>query len=168
MSTDVVEPEEVLYRRIPFGMKEMTPYTRLPDGTIRITSQAFAERNSRLSVDRAKLCGTDPYYTLGDPDNGVISLVAKDIRGLTIEHIDPNTGSKRIFNVDVSPDPILPGNPEGRPPNPAHAWIHTSPERDPGKTVYRKLCQKLASIATARLAVVGWEIAPKDLRSQDP
>lgn len=64
---------------------------------------------------------------------------------------DKDGNTIQAFAVDVEHVPII-NDPE-LPDNPAHAEIHTHPEC-PNKTVFRKLCEKLAQLAGER----PWEI----------
>ncbi len=79
MSITFVENEEVLYRRLPVN-KGL--YRVAADETVQISSQAFADRNQRPSVDRARLHSFDPSFTRLDPTDGVISLQAGDVRAI--------------------------------------------------------------------------------------
>ncbi len=157
MSEDVVGGEELLCRCVP---QSRGLYRRTPAGAIEFSSQFFADRAKQASVDRAKLCNADPAYTQHDPSDGVVGLVARDVRRITgLIHYDANQQPVQTFRAEVVPDPILPDNPENLPPNPTHALILTDPF-PPSKGVYRRLLESLAIIATGR----GWEIAPQELR----
>ncbi len=157
MLKDVVGDEELLYRRVPQGRGL---YARTPDGPLAFSSQLFADREKRASVDRAKFCNADPAYTQFDPSDGVVSVVASDVRGVTnLVQYDASQRPVLTFRADVVPDPIPPDNMEVIPPNPAHALILTDPF-PPSKGVYRRLIESLAILATRR----GWEIAPQELR----
>ncbi len=99
MSDDFVYDDEILYRRILAGRKL---YKFRTDGTIEISSQAFSDRELRVSVDRAKLCGNNPKYTLGDKPGGVVGLVARDVRNLdNLARNDQRGDILQRFRVDV-------------------------------------------------------------------
>ena len=148
MSADFVDDDEILYRRIPAGRKL---YNYRADGTIKISSQAFTDREFRVSVDRAKLCNNNPRYTLGDKPGGVVSLVARDIRSVNeLTRNDPKGRPLQQFKIDVEPDPL--------PDNDAHAVIYAIPEFTDAdeQAAFHRLCKRLARLAEAR----GWEILP--------
>src|ERR1700730_8985613 len=85
--TDVTD-DEILYRCLFPGMDM---YSFRPDGTLEITSQAFADREDRrISVDRAKMCGNNPQHTLRNPMGGVVSVVAGDVRSIANADITRN------------------------------------------------------------------------------
>jgi hypothetical protein len=147
-----VTDDEILYRRVPYGRNL---YILQPDGTVRFSSQAFSDRSFRPSVDRAKLCYHDPRRTQHEASDGVTSLVVHDVRSIdTIVQNDKDGKPIRTFGVDVEHVPIL-NHPE-LPDNPAHAEIHTVPEC-PDKKIFRKLCERLAQLASKR----SWEIEPQ-------
>ena len=157
MPEDLVGDDEILYRRVP---ENRGLYVMLPDGSVQFSTQLFSDREKKASVDRARLCNSDPTYTQRDPSDGVVSVIAQQVRGITgLVQYDANQQPVQTFRVDVVPDPIPPHNQEGLPPNPAHALIQTDPF-PPSKGVYRRLLESLALAATAR----GWEIRPGELR----
>jgi hypothetical protein len=157
MPEELVNDEELLYRRVPQGRGL---YTQTPDGGVVFSSQLFSDREKRASVDRAKLCNADPAYTQHDPSDGVVGVVARDVRGITgFIQYDANQRPVQTSRADVLPDPITLDNLEGLPPNPAHALIVTDPF-PPSKGVYRRLLESLAILAATR----GWEIRPQELR----
>lgn len=148
MPDDFVDDDETLYRRLSAGRKL---YNYKTDGTIKISSMAFTDREYKVSVDRAKLCNNNPMYTKGDEPGGVVSLVARDIRSINeLTRNDPKGRPIKHFKIDVKPAPV-----QG---NPAHAEIYAIPEStdaDEGGAFHR-LCKRLARLAEARQ----WEILP--------
>jgi hypothetical protein len=65
------------------GISGRDLYETKTDGTVEFYAQAFGDTEGfRTSVDRAKLCGNDPQYTLGTFSGGVVSLVTLDIRSI--------------------------------------------------------------------------------------
>ena len=148
MSNDFVDDDEILYRRVPAGSRL---YYYRTDGTIKISSMAFTDREFRVSVDRAKLCKSNPSFTRGDKPGGVVSLVARDIRSVKeLTRNDPKGKPIKHFKIEVAPSPV-----QG---NPAHAEIYAIPEftdADEGGAFHR-LCKRLARLAEARQ----WEILP--------
>src|SRR5690348_5163110 len=117
MPDDFVHDDEILYRRLPANRGL---YKHRSDGTIEISSQAFTDRELRVSVDRAKLCGYNPEYTLGDQPGGVVSLLAKDVRNVDDLVRNDSSGKPVVqFKIDVEPVPLS--------DNPAHAEIYAIP-----------------------------------------
>ena len=151
MSIVPVADEENLYRRVPHGMNL---YVIQTDGKVKISSQAFADRSFRPSVDRAELCDHDPRRTQHKLSDGVASVVTRDVRSIdTVVQNDKHGNPNQTFSIDVEHVPIL--NDPMLPDDPAHAEIHTIPEC-PDKKVFRKLCERLAQLASER----PWEIEP--------
>ncbi len=138
--------DEILYRCLFPGMDM---YKFRPDGTLEITSQAFADREGRASVDRAKIRGNNPQHTLRDPMGGVISVVAGDVRSITNADITRNNRGGP-FKVEVEHVPL--------PENEAHAEIFTIPPfTDADRKNSRRLRIALAQLAEARQ----YEIFPR-------
>lgn len=155
MIVTFVADDEILYRRIPHG-KNL--YVVQSDGTVKFSSQAFADRSFRPSVDRAELRHYDPHLTQKDPSDGVASVITKDVRSIdTVVQNDEKGNPIRIFCADVEHVPIM--NHPDLPDNLAHAEIYLIPECS-NKTVFRKFCERLALLAGER----PWEIEPQ---SQD-
>lgn len=151
ISDDFVDDDEILYRRIPAGRRL---YKYKIDGTIEISSEAFSDRELRISVDRAKLCGNNPRYTLGDIAGGVIALVAQDIRGVDdLTRNDSKGNPIQRFKIDVEPVPL--------PNNTAHAEIFAFPAfADVDKKgAFHRLCRRLVRLAEAQQ----WAIMPDSL-----
>ena len=143
-----IAPDEILYRCLFPGMDM---YKFRPDGTLEITSQAFADREGKASVDRAKLCNNNPRHTLVDPMGGVVSVIAGDVRSITNADITRNNRGGP-FKVEVQHVPL--------PENDAHAEIYTIPPfTDADKKTYRRLRIALAQLAEARQC----EIFPRSL-----
>lgn len=140
MSSADIGGEEVLFRRI------RPEYCRSEeDGNVRITSQAFADRRYRPSVNRALLCRDGPSSTRSHPDDGVASVVAQDVRDTDSVWQNDEQGNRvQRFFVDVESVPL--------PDNPAHAEIYVRPDC-PTRSVFNKLCVRLARLAR-------WELKP--------
>lgn len=151
-----VEDDEVLYRRVPC---KAGLYVVNPDKTIRVSSAAFSDPRFRPSVNRARMCENDPRETQKEPTDGVVSVVTQDVRAIdTVVQNDSDGKPIRTFCVDVEHVPIF-NHPE-LPDNPAHAEIYLIPQVS-NKTVFRRLCERLAQLANAR----PWEIElPRDCR----
>jgi hypothetical protein len=139
---DLVVDDEQLYRRVPIRFIQ-----GLPDGTLRATSQAFADRTFETSVDRARFCPNGPRDTRRDPTDGVLSLLAGAVR-TPLEQRDAKGSVIGSCDIDVLPAPL--------PENAAHAVIVITPPCPPDR-LFRKLCARLALLAEQR----PWEIAPQ-------
>lgn len=149
MSDDVVGDDEILYRRISAGRNL---YKRRLDGTIEISSQAFADRELRISVDRAKLCKNGAKDTLGDDKGGVVCLLAGEVRRLdAVTRSDKHDVVIQRFKIEIEPVPLA--------QNLAHAEIYAIPmfTNADSRGAFRRLCRSLA-----RLAMNHWEIMPQD------
>ncbi|GAC1647971.1 MAG: hypothetical protein NVS4B12_16080 [Ktedonobacteraceae bacterium] len=148
MSDDFVHDDEILYRRILAGRNL---YKWKADGTIEISSQAFTDREHRVSVDRAILCNNNPEYTLGNKLGGVVSLITREVRNVDdLTRNDQKGNIAQRFKIDVEPAPLS--------DNTAHAEIYAIPaftDAD-NKGAFHRLCRRLARLAEARQ----WEIPP--------
>lgn len=136
-----VADDELLYRRIrPDGITSALQ----PSGEYRLSSSAFSDSTGEISVDRARLCGSDPAWTQkGDPRSGVVSLLTQAIRAISDLHTNDPKGNPLITHtVDVKPDPL--------PDNRAHALIVAVPPIT-SKSAFRRLQTALAQLAQ-------WEI----------
>lgn len=144
---DVVANTEVLYRSV----RNDPRYFRTVDGQLRFSSQAFADRNQRPSVDRARLRQCNPLLSKKSETDGIISLVTADVRAVEINHNNPN--GPTTYKIDVYAAPIQEG--PGQIANLAHAEIRPTPEYEtPG--VFRKVLERLARLADQQ----GWSIPP--------
>lgn len=131
---DRVDDDETLYRSI---VPEL--WKQKNDGEFYLSSQAFADRNRRPSVDRAKLCGYDPGYTRFRPSDLVCGLIAEDVRAISTVVKHDRKGVPLVrHNIDVEPVPL--------PDDPAHAEIYTVPEISGGR-LFERLLEKLAYLA---------------------
>lgn len=138
---DRIGDEEILYRSVDPCYCRDDPFDK-------VTSGAFLDPEFRPSVDRAELCPPElgPRHTQRKPADGVISLVAGEVR-----QIKDVTRSKQnvtlTYLVDVEPDPLL--------GNPAHARIFLHPD-DANDGTFRRLRKRLAHLANRR----EWVIKP--------
>lgn len=155
MLTDTVSNEEVLYRCVFYGRN---CYRIEEDGTVRISSQAFNDRNMAPSVDRACLCNYQAGWTQKNERDGVVSLITLEVRMIdTVNQKDAKGNLIFSYKIDVYPRPII--NDSELPDNPAHAQIEPTPQYQ-NKSVFRKLLERLAILASQR----DWEIPPYELR----
>lgn len=149
MTQDFVGDDEVLYRCVFYGRINLY---QIQDNRAKITSQAFADKAMRPSVDRAELCDKNPCKSQKDEKDGVVSLITKDVRLIdSVTQNDPKGKPEFTYKIDVLPRPVE--------DNEAHAQIEPSPEYK-NKTPFRKLLERLAYLADRR----GWEIEPYEIR----
>jgi hypothetical protein len=150
MKQDFVTDEEVLYRCVFYGRN----LYQIQENTAEISSQAFADREMHPSVDRANLRDNNPCYSQKDEKDGVVSLIAQDVRLIdSVIQNNPQGKPEFIYKIDVLPRPVE--------ENLAHAQIEPSPKYR-NKTPFRKLLERLAYLANQR----GWEIEPYELRQK--
>ena len=106
---DFIENDEELYRRYSYDSETKA----------KINSKAFFDRDRQPSVDRAKLRDFQPALSKWCDTDGVVSLIAGDIRGILIEN----------HTVDVIYAPILED-----PKNLAHSLITIKPKGNVSKS----------------------------------
>lgn len=145
---NIVGDYELLFRRIPFRTESPLYYARQADGTIRVSSSAFGDRNRRISVDRALLCESDPKHAQISSADGVVSLLAGEIRKDSVATFTKGGELSVVHLLDVEPAPLV--------ENLAHAEIVANPEIMTDST-FKRLCQLLARLAQ-------WTIYPVDCR----
>ena len=146
MPDDFVRNDEILYRRIPTRRKL---YKIRTDGTIEISSEAFSDRQLRVSVDRAKLCDNNPRQTLGNEPGVVVGLLTSDVRNVDdLTRNDPKGKPLFQFTIDVEPVPLL--------GNPAHTEIYAIPafaDTD-RRGAFHRLCRRLVRLVEAKKSVL--------------
>lgn len=126
---DYVHDDENLYRRI---ICDPLCYT-IKSGVLTVTPSAFSDRDNQPSVDRASLCNHDPVWTQGDSRNGVVLLIARQVRSIDTRELKPPTQ----YSIDVLPAPY-----DG---NMAHAEIHANPPIPPkAGNIFRRLRMSLS------------------------
>jgi len=143
---EVVANDETLYRRVQFGRDHYT----VEQGVVRISSQAFSDSEFKPSVDRAILRDNNPRNAMKAATDGILTLVASDVRSIPLQRFNPDVE----YLVDVLPDAIE-NDPE-LPDNPAHAKICTTPPCE--KNVFRRLKEALAQLASGK-----WSVKPPDV-----
>lgn len=128
---DRVDDDEILYRSV---VPEL--WKQKGAGEFYLSSQAFADRHRRPSVDRARLCGHDPGHTQFRPSDYVCSLVTEEVRAIdTVVRYDKKGNPQARHNIDVEPVPLS--------DNPAHAEIYAVPEIS-SESLFRRLLERLA------------------------
>lgn len=145
--------DEELYRSIR-GELESEEYIYY-EGKLRIRSNAFRDISKKPSVDRAKLKEFNPFCSTLSNTDGIVSLIAGDIRA--IKEVETKTADRDATHlVDVIYDP----NPKSNPENYAHSQIIVDPEffgtDSKKKKTFNKLQKALARLATKR----GWTLTP--------
>jgi len=151
-NNDVVTDDELLYRSVS---KDSYEYS-VTKSTIKISSKAFFDRYMSPSVDRATICGNNPNSTLKSPNDGVVGLIAGDIRGISETQNDSKGQPISVYKIDVLPRPTE--------ENPSHAQIEPSPEYK-NNAPFKRVVEKLALQATIRIQQYGWEIEPPELHT---
>lgn len=147
---DFVQDDEVLYRSVRGKYGEEYAYDNI--GKLKISSEAFRDRERKPSVDRAELKEFNPSLSKRSDTDGIISLIAADVRAIgTVKTKIQNTETT-VHAVDVIYDPI--------PENPAHSQIVVNPEFFGSKNKQRNVF-KLLQFALAELAEKnGWTLEP--------
>lgn len=156
MPEDEVDNKELLYRAVRAIGEGPPQYHIEPNGKVRISASAFADKEREVSVDRAKLRNHNPSLSRKSETDGVLGLYADAIRKVVFTH------AEQPYRVNVRPDPIPADNPLGLPENLAHALIYCEPPCG-DKPFNRKLIVQLARLAT-ELEDSAWMIKPADLR----
>lgn len=132
--TEHIEDEELLYRRILPAYIDWTKYPPEP------RSEAFSDRNFRVSVDRALLCDHDPTHTQEEGENFVCCLVTLDVRKIhEVVKGDSKGGVSVQYEVDVEPQPLS--------HNQAHAEIFALPYIST-RQVFRRLRHALQRLSS--------------------
>ena len=145
-----VDNDEDLFRQVP----NVGSHFAHVEGRLRLSTSAFNDSAFKPSVDRARLNGNDPKRTQKKPSDGVVKLIAQEVRsiaGVVKYEVDGREQTK--FKIDVIPDPIEPQ--DGGCGNPAHALIVADPSIGT-QGMFKKLKESLARLAEAH----GWIIEP--------
>lgn len=146
MPDDFVRNDEILYRRISARRKL---YKIRTDGTIEISSEAFSDRQLRVSVDRAKLCDNNPRQTLGNEPGVVVGLLTSDVRNVDDLTRNDRKGNPLFqFKIDVEPVPLS--------GNPAHAEIYAIPAFADAdrRGAFHRLCRRLVRIVESKQSIL--------------
>lgn len=144
-----ISDEEVIYRCV-FYPKAYS----LENGVWRISSMAFADKNSQPSVDRACLRNYNPRSTQVSPDDGVVGLVVGEVRLIKVPQNDSKGNLVQIYEIDVKHRP--------REENISHSQIEPSPNYS-SKNPFRKVRERLAELANLRIQAHGWEVEPPNI-----
>lgn len=148
-NNDTIENNEILYRRVKKHTANVHPndrrYRRNRLGDLEVLPMAFYDKKNEPSVDRASIHNNDPSKTQGTVEDGVINLLAGDVRNMEIDY----------HKIDIKPD--------STDENPAHSRIIMIPNvnkvpSDMQKGLRQKFRENLALIANQ----LGWSIEPAE------
>lgn len=140
----MIPDHELLYRRIP----ARTSFFSVHDGKLRLSNAAFSDAMRQPSVDRAALLQFFPARALTRPDQGVVCLIAGEVRAIYDITSDDQTARGAVaHDMDVIAAPS--------PHNRAHALIVAVPSL-PSERPFLKLRERLARLAERR----GWVLEP--------
>jgi len=153
IAPDRVEDSEVLFRSVEDGKN----YAWIEGGQLKVSSQAFMDRNNKPSVDRARLVNDDPGRSQKSASDGILQLLTVEVRAEPVVENNQDGDPVANYLVKVDPDPIPPGGP--LPENPAHALISLTPNTE-NKKLFRKLRERLALLAMRR----PWAVNPQSQR----
>ncbi|MBF3898958.1 hypothetical protein ISI01_26155 [Burkholderia pseudomallei] len=151
MADDSVQNDEHLYRRVP----NIPSMFSTVNGKLQLSSSAFNDPGSngsqkRPSVDRAKLRNFDPAQSKTAPTQGIVGLVAGEVRAIRdVKKTDPSGTTIYTHDVDVVPEPL--------PENESHAVVTVSPQFA-SRRPFDRLKDSLARLAEQK----GWLVPPSD------
>lgn len=135
-ASEPISDDEELYRSIDYINRGDCKCNE--DGEFVLSSQAFRDRGMRPSVDRACLRNNNPEDSKMKPSDGVVSLVANDVRAQPIEH----SSSKSSVEIEYKPTTE----------NPAHSQIYGNPDfKFSSIRMFEKLKVRLAYLAKWRV-----------------
>ncbi|KVR15065.1 hypothetical protein WK13_11805 [Burkholderia ubonensis] len=149
MADDSIDNAEHLYRRVP----NLPTMFRVENNKLRLSSSVFNDPEStngqkQPSVDRAKLRNFDPAQSKTAPTQGIVGLIAGDVRLIQNVSKSDNAGNVQyVHDVDVVPDPL--------PHNNSHALVTVSPQFE-SRRPFDRLKDSLARLAEKQ----GWLVEP--------
>ena len=147
---DFIQDDEALYRSVRGKYGEEYAYDNI--GQLKISSEAFRDRERKPSVDRAAVKNFNPALSKQNETDGVLSLITADVRAIGTVKTKTQNADTTVHAVDVIYDPT--------PDNPAHSKIVVSPEFFGSKNKQRNVF-KLLQLALAELAEKnGWPLEP--------
>lgn len=138
----IVGDDEIVLRAV---RNESGEYT-IRDGTLRVSSSAFNDRERKPSVDREAVRGS-PELARKSATDGVISLITGDVRSINVTTNDAKGRPVHEHSVDVTHNPLA--------NNLSHCLIICVPALQ-NDTIFRKLKEALARLAEQR----GWRVPP--------
>ena len=145
-NNNLVQDDEELYRSVR-GETKYDEYSINDAGEYIIQPAAFRDRHREPSVDRAELRGFDPSLSKLSDTDGIVSLIAGEVRCLPKNDI-----KLTAHTIDVIFMPTR--------DNPAHSQIMITPKSSISKTRTKKVFKSLQK-ALARLAnLKGWTLKP--------
>ena len=152
---DSVQDNEELYRSVRSRNRESADKEYIiKKGRLIILPAAFRDRYKQPSVDRAKLRDFKPTLSKLSETDGIVSLIAGEVRKIGKVETKVQNGDPVPHAVDVIPDPT--------PDNPAHSQIVVRPDFFGSKNK-QKNAFKLLQIALAKLASKkDWTLEPSN------
>ena len=114
---DSVQDNEELYQSIR-GELEAKEYS-FDRGKLIILPAAFRDRHKKPSVDRAKLREFTPSLSKLNETDGIVSIMASDVRAIGEVKTKVQNEDVVVHTVDVTADPTA--------ENPAHSQIIVNP-----------------------------------------
>ncbi len=150
---DRVDDGETIYRSVAPGQIAWS------DGEPHVSSSAFLDPYFKPSVDRAPLCVNGPDQTQRSPADGVCQLVARRVRAISPAKVGDRDALGHVLQertVDVVPDAVPENDERGRPSNPAHALIVTTPQISKKTSAWSRVREALAFVA----GETPWAIVP--------
>ena len=152
---DFIRDDEVLYRSIRGRYGEEYSYDNI--GKLKISSEAFRDRERKPSVDRAELKESNPSLSKRNDTDGIVSLITADVRAIGTVKTKNQNMDTIVHAVDVIYNPIR--------ENPAHSKIIVNPEffgsKNKQKNVFKLLQLALAELAEKN----GWTVKPNIVSS---
>lgn len=140
----MVKDNETLFRRVRY---DSVSYER---GVLRLSSQAFADKGLKPSVNLASL-SPDPSKTRMDEYDGVAQLVAIEVRSIdsVIKNPAAPVADQVAYKLDVVARPIYACNETQEDENLAHAQIESDPLLE-NRSRFDKVKDALARLAERR------------------
>jgi len=153
VNQNCVSDEEELYRNVRGNLEYEEYFYDPTTGRLTFLPKAFQDREKEPSIDRAKSRNFDPEQSRISEENGIVTLITREVR--QIGNVVTNDNEGRVNHaVDVSADPT--------PENQAHARIVVAPEFF-GSESKKQKAFRLLRIALARLATrSGWTLEPRN------
>ena len=147
---DFIQDDEVLYRSVRGKYGEEYSYDNM--GKLKISSEAFRDRERKPSVDRAALREFNPALSKLSETDGIVSFITADVRTIGTVKTKIQNADTIVHAVDVIYDPT--------PENPAHSKIVVNPDLFGSRNKQRNIF-KLLQLALAELAEKnGWILEP--------
>lgn len=142
----IVSDDEKFYRAVDLSKAEYT----ITDGQLRVSANAFNDRNCQPSGDRSSL-RPDPADTKRCPADAIIQVITKEVRDIANIRIAPNDDANVAnYRPDVIHRPLCVIATKSE--NLAHCQVECLPEIK--NTHFKKLKEALARLAEAHGLIV--------------